>query len=427
MTRFDAQGGGEARQDEARQDELDEPISLLDGGAGRIVRSATGERMRKLDHMAYQRGQQQLGSDILPRVLETVAAMDPSRYTSADVRQALRRRTRTIDDVAALLSPAADAMLEVIAAEAQRETRDRFGTQINVFTPLYIANYCQNLCTYCGFSATNSIRRARLDDAGMEQEMAAIAATGLEEILILTGESAKHSGVDYIAEACAIARRYFRTVGIEVQPMNVDDYTKVHDAGADFVSVYQETYDPATYDREHPWGHKRSYPYRFESQERALRAGMRGVSFGALFGLHDFRKDAFATALHAYHVQRRYPHAEISFSCPRLRPVIGQQGLTSQDVHERQLLQIMCAYRLFMPFASITISTRERAGFRDNVIGLVATKVSAGVSTGVGAHADGLDEGDDQFEISDERSVHDVCAAIRARGLQPVLNDYVAV
>lgn len=425
MTRMDSDRA--ARPDEGRQPGLDEPISLLEGGVGRIVRSATGERMRRLDHMAYQRGQQQLGSDIQARVLETVAATDVGTHTSADVRQALRHRTRTVEDFAALLSPAADAMLEEVAAAAQRETRDRFGTQVNVFTPLYIANYCQNLCTYCGFSATNQIRRAKLDDAGIEQEMAAIAATGLEEILILTGESAKHSGVDYIAEACTTARRYFRTVGIEVQPMNVDDYAKVHGAGADFVSVYQETYDPETYDREHPWGHKRSYPYRFESQERALLGGMRGVSFGALFGLHDYRKDALATGLHAYHVQRRYPHAEISFSCPRLRPVIGQEGLTSKDVHERQLLQIMCAYRLFMPFASITVSTRERARFRDNVIGLVATKVSAGVSTGVGAHADGLDEGDDQFEISDERTVDEVCAAIRARGLQPVLNDYVAV
>ena len=155
--------------------------------------------------------------------------------------------------------------------------------------------------------------------------------------------------------------------------------------------------------------------------------GMRGVAFAALLGLDDFRKDAFATGIHAYLIQRKYPHAEISFSCPRLRPIINNDKINPKDVHEKQLLQIMCAYRIFMPFAGMTISTRERAGFRDNVIGLAATKISAGVSTGIGGHGEEEEKGDDQFEISDGRNVEEIVAAIKERGLQPVMNDYVFV
>lgn len=310
---------------------------------------------------------------------------------------------------------------------AKRETREHFGTSIQLFTPLYIANYCANLCTYCGFAADNRIHRMRLSPEGIEAELRAIADTGLEEILILTGESPKFSNTAYITDAVGQASRLFRTVGLEIQPVNVDDYRTLHEAGADAVSVYQETYNPDAYDLLHPGGRKRSFPYRFQSQERALRGGMRSVGFGALLGLDDWHADALATGLHASLVQKAYPAAEISLSCPRLRPTVADASVNPRDVHERQLLQILCAYRLFLPYAGITVSTRERATFRDNVIGLVATKVSAGVSTGVGDHAEGVDSGDAQFEIADGRSVPEVCAAIRARGLQPVMNDHVLV
>lgn len=383
--------------------------------------------MRHTDHMGYYPRQEQLASPLMDRVLDQVAATDFSVFTSRDVKAALAHRTRTIDDFAACLSPAAAPLREDLAVAAKRETRNHFGTSIQLFTPLYIANYCANLCTYCGFAADNRIHRLRLTPDGIDAELRAIAATGLEEILILTGESPKFSNTDYIAAAVRQASGLFRTVGLEIQPVNTDEYRTLHEAGADAVSVYQETYNPDAYDPLHPGGRKRSFPYRFQSQERALRGGMRSVGFGALLGLDDWHADALATGLHASLVQRAYPAAELSLSCPRLCPTVADATVNPRDVHERQLFQILCAYRLFLPYASITVSTRERAGFRDNVIGVVANKVSAGVSTGVGDHAEGLASGDEQFEIADGRSVPEVCAAIRARGLQPVMNDHVLV
>ena len=208
--------------------------------------------------------------------------------------------------------------------------------------------------------------------------------------------------------------------------MNVNEYRYLHECGADYVCVYQETYNPDKYEEVHVRGPKRVYPYRFHAQERALLAGMRGVAFGALLGLDDYRKDVFATGLHAYFIQQKYPHAEISFSVPRLRPYINNAGNNPRDVQEKQLLHVMLAYRLFMPFAGITISTRERAQFRDHVIGMVATKISAGVRVGVGGHLV-EEKGDEQFEISDPRSVREVHQMILSRGLQPVYNDYIRV
>lgn len=256
-----------------------------------------------------------------------------------------------------------------------------------MFTPLYIANHCENYCVYCGFNCHNHIRRAKLSMEEVERELQSISDTGLREILILTGESRSVSPVEYIGEACKLAGKYFKVVGVEIYPLNSQEYAYLNACGVDYVTVFQETYDPEKYATLHLGGHKRIFPYRFNAQERALMGGMRGVGFGALLGLSDFRKDAFATGLHAYLLQRKYPHAEIAFSCPRLRPILNNDKINPKDVHERQLLQVICAYRLFMPFASLTISSRERAGFRDNVIGIAATKISAGVSTGIGAHS----------------------------------------
>lgn len=382
----------------------------------------------RIDHMTYLPDMEAIDSDIQRRVIESMNAYDYSRYTAADVQNALSADYPSPEDFAAMLSPAAEPFLEQMAVRAKEETAKHFGSSVYLFTPLYISNYCENLCIYCGFNCHNKIRRAKLNTDEIRREMAAIAKTGMEEILILTGESRKMSDVEYIGEACKIAHEYFKNVGIEVYPMNTDEYAYLNKCGADYVTVFQETYNSDKYETLHLAGHKRIFPYRLNAQERALRGGMRGVAFAALLGLDDFRKDAFATGMHAYLLQRKYPHAEISFSCPRLRPIINNDKINSKDVHEKQLLQVMCAYRIFMPFAGLTISTRERAGFRDNVIGMCATKISAGVSTGVGEHEEKSDSlGDSQFEISDGRSLNEVCAAIRSKGLQPVLNDYVYI
>ena len=385
--------------------------------------------MEKISHMEYWPKMEVLEeSTVMDQVLEAMEAYDYNAYTAQDVIRALNKENRGPEEFKALLSPAAEPFLEEMARLATLETRKHFGNSVYLFTPLYISNYCENYCIYCGFNCHNKIRRARLDEAQIEKELKAIAATGLEEILILTGESRAKSDVAYIGEACKLARKYFKMVGLEVYPMNSEDYAYLHQCGADYVTVFQETYNADQYETLHLAGHKRVFPYRLNAQERALKGGMRGVAFAALLGLDDFRKDAFATGMHAFLLQRKYPHAEISFSCPRLRPIVNNADINPKDVHEKQLLQVMCAYRLFMPFAGMTISTRERAGFRDHVIGMAATKISAGVSTGIGSHAeDSSEQGDDQFEIADGRNVEEIVEAIKARDLQPVMNDYVFV
>lgn len=382
---------------------------------------------KRINHMEYMEGMEVIKSDMLDKVIDAMNNYDYNKYTERDVRAALARDTLMPEDFAALLSPAALPFLEEMAQRAQIETRKHFGNSIAMFTPLYIANYCENYCIYCGFNCYNKIRRARLTAEEIEKEMQSISETGLQEILILTGESRKMSDVDYIADACRIAKKYFQVVGVEVYPMNSDEYKKLHANGADFVTVFQETYNSDKYETLHLEGHKRIFPYRFYAQERAILGGMRGVGFAALLGLDDFRKDAFATGMHAYLLQKKYPHAEIAFSCPRLRPIINNDKINPKDVHEPQLLQVVCAYRIFMPFASITISTRECERFRNNIIKIAATKISAGVDVGIGGHSDGEKKGDEQFEISDPRNVDEVFKAIEDAGLQPVMSDYIYV
>ena len=387
----------------------------------------------RTDHMAYMDGMEVIDSDIKDKVLAVMKAYEPDKYTAADVKRALEAERCSIEDLKALLSPAAAPFLEQMAAKAKTETGKHFGNTVYLFTPLYIANYCENYCIYCGFNCYNDIHRKKLDYAEIEKEMEVIAGSGIEEILMLTGESRGMSPVEYIGEACRIARKYFRNIGLEIYPVNSDEYRYLHECGADYVTVFQETYDTDKYETLHLMGHKRVWPYRFDAQERALMGGMRGVGFSALLGLSDFRKDALATAMHVYLLQRKYPYAEYSLSCPRLRPIINNDKINPLDVHEKELCQVLCAYRIFLPFAGITVSSRESRQFRNGIVRIAATKVSAGVSTGIGDHKakysgqEEEDAGDEQFEIADSRSFDQMYSDIEGEGLQPVLNDYVYV
>lgn len=386
------------------------------------------QKKNRIDHMTYLPGMEVIESEIQEQVLSAMNTYDYNKYTEADVRRALARDSRTPEDFAALLSPAALPLLEELAQCAKIETRKHFGNGVNMFTPVYIANYCENFCIYCGFNCHNKINRAQLGEEEIEKEMKAVAESGLEEVLILTGESRAKSSVEYIGKACEIAGKYFNVIGLEIYPVNSDEYAYLHKCGADYVTVFQETYNAEKYGTLHLAGHKRIFPYRLNAQERALRGGMRGVGFAALLGLDDFRKDAFATGMHAYLLQRKYPHAEIAFSCPRLRPIINNEKINPMDVHEPQLLQVVTAYRLFMPYSSITVSTRECARVRNNLVNIAATKISAGVSTGIGEHVEDIEEkGDDQFEISDGRSVEEVYQDLLDLDLQPVMKDYLYV
>ncbi|EAI6361908.1 2-iminoacetate synthase ThiH [Campylobacter coli] len=378
------------------------------------------------DYMQYLPHMQELKSDILSKVLDEIQNYDETKYSAKEVQEALNATYLSIENLKALLSSAAEDFIEELAFKSAKTKQKYFGNSISLFTPLYLSNYCNSKCVYCGFQKGNKIARAKLSEDEIHEEMQAIAKTGLQEILMLTGEGREFASVEYIAKACKIARQYFKVVGVEIYPMNEDEYKILHENGCDYVTIFQETYNPLKYSKIHLGGEKRIFPYRFNGQERALRAGMRGVAFAALLGIDDFRKDALATALHAYFLQKAYPHAEISISVPRLRPIINNAKIHPKDVSEKRLLQVLCAYRLFLPFAGITISSRERVGFRDEVVKLGATKMSAGVSVGIGEHK-GDKKGDGQFEISDDRGVDEILAMLKNSNLQAVMSDSIYV
>ncbi len=378
------------------------------------------------DYMQYLPYMQEIKSDILSKVLDEIQNYDEAKYSAKEVQEALNATHLSIENLKALLSSAAEDFVEELAFKSAKIKQKYFGNSISLFTPLYLSNYCNSKCVYCGFQKGNKIARAKLSEDEIHEEMQAIAKTGLQEILMLTGEGREFASVEYIAKACKIARQYFKVVGVEIYPMNEDEYKILHENGCDYVTIFQETYNPLKYSKIHLGGEKRIFPYRFNGQERAIRAGMRGVAFAALLGIDDFRKDALATALHAYFLQKAYPHAEISISVPRLRPIINNAKIHPKDVSEKRLLQVLCAYRLFLPFAGITISSRERVGFRDEVVKLGATKMSAGVSVGIGEHK-GEKKGDGQFEISDDRGVDEILAMLKNSNLQAVMSDSIYV
>ncbi len=394
------------------------------------IKTATpdDEAVLKNDIMTYTSSMDQLDMTRLNYVLNTKNSFSDKNFTAHHVEQALAKDTLEPEDFMALLSTAAAPYLEAMAQKAKTLTRARFGNNVQLFTPLYIANYCHNGCRYCGFNSKQTIKRAQLSMDDVKRELESIAQTGLQEILFLTGESESRSSIEYIASALELAKPYFANIGIEIYPANQADYEILHQAGADFITVFQESYDLKAYEYYHPYGNKRSFPYRFYAQERALNSGFRGAGFAALLGLSNFRYDALATGLHVWSTQQAFPAAELSFSVPRLRPVNGELGHFNHLVSDRDFLQIMCAYRLFVPQAQITVSSRESREFRNAVMNICATKVSAGVQVDVGGHsASNKHRNSDQFDISDTRSVPEMHDDIQKLGLQVVYHDHIRV
>ena len=387
----------------------------------------TIDQSKLIYHMKYLPGMEVIDSDMLDQVVAIHDSFNNDDFTEKDVRLALSKEHLDPRDFMALLSTAAAPFLEEMAQKAHLVTRRHFGNNITILTPIYFANYCDNYCIYCGFNSHNKIKRARLTDEELHRECKNIADTGIEEVIMLTGESPKMSDIKYIGNAVKIARQYFRVINMEIYPVNSEDYKYLHECGADYVTVFQETYNSDKYATLHLAGHKRIFPYRFYSQERAILGGMRGVGFAALLGLDDYQKDALATGMHAWLMQRKYPHAEISLSCPRLCPIINNDKINPKDVDERKLTQIICAYRLFMPYASIVVSSRESARYRNAIMKIAATKVSASVCVGIGGHLenDGSEMGDEQFEITDGRSFDQMYSDIKSMGLQPLTSEYI--
>ncbi len=344
--------------------------------------------------------------------------------TNKSLLQVMDKPTLTNEDFLALLSPAAEPHLETLAKRAQQLTQQHFGRTIQLFTPLYLSNHCSNHCVYCGFNASNRIPRSRLSMDELKLEADAIATTGLKHLLILTGESPGKAGLDYLEQCMEVLAARFPSVSIEVFAMDTSDYTRLGRAGVDGLTIFQETYDEPLYAELHPAGPKQDYRYRLDAPQRGCEAGFRVVNIGTLLGLTDWRKEMFFTGLHANWLLRKYPGTDIAISLPRMRPHAGTFQPACM-VSDRHLVQIMLALRLFLPRVSITISTREAPALRDNLLALGVTRMSAGVSTAVGGHSKG--EGNEnvgQFDISDERSVEEMCAVLLERGYQPVFKDW---
>jgi 2-iminoacetate synthase len=343
--------------------------------------------------------------------------------TELDVRRALGRARGSVDleDLAALLSPAAAPFLETMAQRSHRLTVERFGRTMQLFAPLYLSNVCANICTYCGFSAQNRIPRKILNDAEILAEAAALKERGFDHVLLVTGESGR-VGVEYLAGALRLLRPRFASLAIEVQPLPQDDYALLAGEGLSTVLVYQETYDASAYARHHLKGPKSDIAWRLETPDRLGRAGIKKIGLGALFGLSDWRADAWFTGLHLRHVERTHWRSRTAVSFPRLRPHEGGATLVT-PFGERQLVQAACALRLLSPESELSLSTRESQSFRDHAFRLGFTSMSAGSRTNPGGYASAPDSLE-QFAIDDDRSPAEVAAFLRARGYEPVWKDW---
>ncbi|GEP95075.1 2-iminoacetate synthase ThiH [Chitinophaga cymbidii] len=344
--------------------------------------------------------------------------------TPRDVESALARKHRTLEDFMALISPAAAPYLEQMAAMSRQLTQQRFGKTIQLYVPLYLSNECQNICTYCGFSYDNQLRRKTLTGAEILQEISVIRSMGYEHVLLVTGEANQSVGMDYFKKVLPVVRGHFSQVSMEVQPMDREDYEQLIPLGLHTVLVYQETYHEEDYRKHHPKGKKSRFGYRLETPDRLGQAGIHKIGLGVLIGLEDWRTDSFFTALHLDYLQRTYWQTRYSISFPRLRPFSG--GLAPKvDMRDRELVQLICAYRLLNEDLELSLSTREPEKFRDHLVQLGVTTMSAGSRTNPGGYA--VDpQSLEQFEISDERSAQEVAAMIREQGYEAVWKDWNA-
>jgi len=342
--------------------------------------------------------------------------------TKNDVEQALKSSKRNLEDFKALVSPAAASFLEPMAQLSQRLTQKRFGKTIQLYIPLYLSNECTNICTYCGFSLDNKVKRRTLSENEILQEVAVIKSMGYEHVLLVTGEANQTVHVEYFKKVLKLIRPYFAQVSMEVQPLDTDEYTELIPLGLTSVLIYQETYNKADYRKHHPKGKKSSFDYRLETPDRLGRAGIYKMGLGVLIGLEDWRTDSFYTALHLGYLERTYWQSRYSLSFPRLRPFSG--GLQPKvAMNDRELVQLICAYRLFNEEVEISLSTRETEQFRNHCVQLGITSISAGSKTNPGGYA--VEPGSlEQFEISDERSPMEIAEMIRTKGYEPVWKDW---
>lgn len=340
-----------------------------------------------------------------------------------DVEQALQRAGHgTPDDFLALVSPVAESYLHEMAELSYRLTRKRFGNVIQMYVPLYLSNECQNICTYCGFRYDNQLPRIRLTDEQICAEAQAVKAMGFEHVLLVTGEANRTVGIDYLEHAIGLVKPYFSNISVEVQPLDTDEYARLVSAGVYAVLVYQETYHQQNYKHYHPKGKKSNFLYRLQTPDRLGSCGIHKIGLGVLLGLENWRVDSFFTALHQHYLQKKYWKTKYSISFPRLRPAVGMET-PKYELSNKNLLQLICAYRIFNEDLELSISTREEAHFRDQLFPLGITSASAGSKTNPGGYVVSPQELE-QFEIDDSRTPQEVADAIKQSGLQPVWKDW---
>jgi 2-iminoacetate synthase len=342
--------------------------------------------------------------------------------TSADVERALRKPKRDLEDFKALISPAAAPYLEQMAAMSQQLTQERFGKTIQMYIPMYLSNECQNICTYCGFSLDIKINRKTLSDKEILEEVKIIKAMGYDHILIVTGEANKTVGLDYFINAIRLIKPYFSNIAMEVQPLDQHEYEQLIEEGLNTVLVYQETYHKEDYKIHHPKGKKSNFDYRVDTHDRLGRAGIHKMGVGVLFGLEDWRTDTFFAATHLDYLEKTYWKSKYSISFPRLRPCAGGIPLKS-EMTDKELVQLICAYRIFNQEVELSMSTRESETFRNNIIKLGITSISADSKTDPGGYANPA-VNLEQFEIDDKRSTDTFIEVIKKQGYEPVFKDW---
>lgn len=342
--------------------------------------------------------------------------------TALDVERALNKEDRELEDFKALISPAAEPYLEQMARLSHERTAKRFGKTVQMYIPLYLSNECQNICTYCGFSLDVPIERKTLTDEEILREAEIIKAKGYEHVLLVTGEANRTVGVEYLQNAIRLLKPHFAHISIEVQPLKQEEYDILIEEGLNTVLVYQETYNRENYKKHHPKGRKSNYDYRVETHDRLGKAGIHKMGLGVLIGLEDWRTDSFFCALHLDYLERIYWQSKYTISFPRLRPCAGGVELKSV-MTDKQLVQLICAYRLLNEEVELSMSTRESAKFRNNIIKLGITSISAESATDPGGYAN--PKGNlEQFEIDDKRSTEDFVRSVREQGYDPVWKDW---
>ena len=343
--------------------------------------------------------------------------------TAEDVKKSIGKEKPGAYDMLNLLSPAAEEFLEEMAKRSHSLTMQYFGGTISLYIPLYISNYCSNGCIYCGFSAGNKIPRKMLSLDEIETEALSIKKTGIKHLLVLTGEAEEKAGFDYVKPAIELLSKHFPSISVEMFPMSTEQYAKLKRSGVDGLTVYQEVYDRKIYALVHPVGRKSDYNWRLECPERGAKAGFRLVNIGALYGLGDVRKEAFFNAVHAKYLDDKYPDTEIAVSFPRITHSEGNFK-PQHELSDRTFVQLLTAFRIFLPRVGLNVSTREKAEFRNNILPLGITRMSAGSKTIVGGYAGSEKGNTPQFDISDSRSTEDIIISIKEKGFQPVLKDW---